>query len=713
MAWKNLRSGLFAGILITGFYSSHGQSDHLKEWQADKFSMFIHFGLYSELGGVWNGQPVTRGYSEQIQSHAGIHSDVYARVADRFNPAGWNADSVAQLAKRSGMRSVVLTSKHHDGFCLFRTQTTDFNIVNATPFGRDVVGELAAACRRHGLNFGLYFSLIDWHFPQAYPISSHNADLITPEHHAFNKAQLTELLSNYGPISELWFDMGSLTLEQSTELRQLVHRLQPECLISGRLGNDQGDFCVMGDNQYPDYALAAPWQVPASMYDETWGYRSWQEQVPVGQKAAEKIRSLVHTVARGGNFLLNIGPKGDGTIPEHERQVLEQIGAWLAVNGEAIYDTDPALMLGSLPYGEFTRKGNKRYLHLLETPPGGKIRLPGMAGKIKSAVALDEPKRKLKYRDERDTLEITLPENFLNENAIRVLRLEMKRPLETHSDVEIETFSGALLDSENATRLFSFSGVDYYGSFRSTVGLRWDLNPAESKSFTPVLYYSQEEEGRSCQISLNGKPTTINFSGGKAVPLPAAAVSWGPVYLNGPHTGFIDHPNGDPAAADPWQPWGDKLWGDKPWVLKEGWQNDSVYKLPAHMLENWYWLQEVIADGPSQVLVSVPTNDGVAVYLNGEPVYAGNNPLKETGKQTVLWLHLEQGENSLLVKYFNRFGKEVEVGVFTDVPPLLYRKALPAITLTRGEPFRIELRNPPEVPVHRDLGMPNVWIYLD
>lgn len=695
-------------FFLVGLPALYGQSEHLARWQADKFSMFIHFGLYSDLGGVWNGQPVTRGYSEQIQSHAGIHSDLYARVAEGFNPVGWHADSIALLARRAGMKSIVITSKHHDGFCMFGTKTTDFNIVDATPFGRDVVGELADACRRHGLNFGLYFSLIDWHYPQAYPISSHNADFITPEHHAYNKAQLTELLSNYGPISELWFDMGSLTLEQSAELRALVRELQPDCLISGRLGNDQGDFCVMGDNQYPDYAIAVPWQVPASMYDETWGYRSWQDQIPVSHKSAEKVRSLVHTVARGGNYLLNIGPKGDGTVPDHEREVLEEMGAWLEANSEGIYGTEPGAPVDPLPFAEMTRKGNNLYLHLLQPPPGGMIRIGGIAGGVLSIAPLDDPKRKLPFRIQNETLEISLPEGFLSEYTVRVLRIRLQQPLEENRSYEMRPVSGLVLDRVNATPLYSFSGVDYYGSFRSTVGLRWDLLPAGNKSVTPVLYYSEQEAGREGLLDYNGRIIPFSFSAGISSPLPPAEISWGPVYINGPLSGFIDRPKGDPAQADPARPW-----GGGQWELQKECGNNASYRLPAAMLENWYWLQQLTAAERAQVLIRVPTNDGLAVYLNGKPVYVGNNPLQEAGKQTALLLHLEQGENTLLVKSFNRFGKEVEVGVFTDVPQVLYRKALPAITPTKGKPLRIELRNPPEMPVHRDLRMPNVAIELE
>ena len=145
-------------------------------------------------------------------------------------------------------------------------------------------------------------------------MSPHNADFITEAHHAFSKAQLKELLTNYGKISELWFDMGANTPAQSKELYELVHQYQPDCMVSGRLGNDWYDFCVMADNDYPDKTLHAPWQSAASMFDETWGYRAWQDRGCIENKVREKTRSLINVVSRGGNYLLNIGPKGNGAV---------------------------------------------------------------------------------------------------------------------------------------------------------------------------------------------------------------------------------------------------------------------------------------------------------------------------------------------------------------------------------------------------------------
>lgn len=308
-----------------------------KAWSERRFSMFIHWGLYSQLGGVWNNKPVEQGYSEQIQSFAGIFSDYYAATARTFKGEKWNADSIAALAKAAHMQSIVMTAKHHDGFSMYPTRYSKYNITDATPFGRDPLMELSKACEKAGLKFGIYFSLIDWNFPQAYPISSHNADPVTPEHHAHNLNQVRELLTNYGPISEVWFDMGALTREQSKELYDLVTGLQPGCMVSGRLGNDFGDFAVMADNACPDYPIGIPWQTAGSVFKETWGYRSWQKRDDLPGKIAEKIRTLKNVVRHGGNYLLNIGPRGDGSVVEFERDLLLAMGNWLQDSSKVLY----------------------------------------------------------------------------------------------------------------------------------------------------------------------------------------------------------------------------------------------------------------------------------------------------------------------------------------------------------------------------------------
>lgn len=435
----SILAGLFSVLSV------YAQTD----WRGDKYSMFIHFGLYSHFGGVWDGEPVRQGYSEQIQSFAGIFSDWYAAEAYGFNPDAFNADEIALLAKDGGMRSIVFTSKHHDGFCMFDTKTTDYSSVKMMPCGRDFVRELSEACAKHGLKFGLYFSLIDWNYPHAYPISSHNADFITPQHHEFNKAQVRELLTEYGSVSELWFDMGSLQPAQSRELYDLVKELQPDCMVSGRLGNDVYDFAVMADNKLPDSALHAPWQSAASMFPETWGYRSWQERGRVEDKVAEKLRSLIKVVSHGGNYLLNIGPASDGSVVPFEAEVIRSIGSWLRENGDAIYGSQPSPFDEEFEWGDVTAKGENLYLLLTgKYPKEGYIKLD--FGKTGCKVEVDRNM----YADPTDV------------HVIKVKISNVARQVTAIAADETLTW-------RNATPDYSYSCFDYYSNYRSTVAYNW------------------------------------------------------------------------------------------------------------------------------------------------------------------------------------------------------------------------------------------------
>lgn len=316
----------------TSWYTPQ-QEAAMKQWKELQFGMFIHFGLYSLAGGCWNGEPVKRGYCEQIFAHGNIPPADYEALMHEFRIPNFNAETIARLAKEAGMRYIVLTSKHHDGFCLFNTSTTHYNSMKAA-CGRDLVGEMAAACKKIGLEFGLYFSLIDWHCPWSAPMSSHNSDPIPPKHHAYNLAQLTELLTGYGDLCELWLDMGHPTVQQSQEMYELVHSLQKNIMINGRIWNDRGDFATMPDNELPElsppaYKLTIPWQTPASIYRETWGYKSWQIRGSANEKIEELTESLRRVSVNGGNYLLNIGPDGTGAVIPFEAEVLRGIGVQL------------------------------------------------------------------------------------------------------------------------------------------------------------------------------------------------------------------------------------------------------------------------------------------------------------------------------------------------------------------------------------------------
>ena len=667
---------LMVALVCIGASAQIAQEAYNK-WHQNKYSMFIHFGLYSVYGGVYNGKPVTFGYSEQIQSFAGIFSDWYADTALEFDPIKFNADEIVSLAKEAGMRSIVITTKHHDGFCMFKTATTEYNSVDATPSKRDYVKELSDACRRGGINFAMYYSLIDWNFPHAYPISSHNCDFITPQHHEFSKAQVTELLTNYGPISELWFDMGSNQPEQSKELYELVHKLQPDCMVSGRLGNGWYDFAVMADNKYPEGALQAPWQSAASMFDETWSYRSWQKRGDKHEKAMEKLRSLINVVSHGGNFLLNIGPRGDGSVVEFESDVLKEIGAWLKENGEAIYGTEASPFREDFAWGKSTRKANKLYLILSgKYPTNGTIELnlPGYK--------LQDSKGILTSANMRgNKLLVSLPENAYNNQDIEVVEL---------------TFDREVLPQTNAndtrTSNYSYDCFDYYSNYRSTVSYEWTL---PKKNTTKVeLTYTPEELGK--EIMLNDQP--VKLEGGKAITLKVdPKTTWGKRYVCGPEFNLFDHASTINTNLD-------KVPLRKGGEWKE--MTEEKITLPVNIIEDYFMMQTVESPKEQDILLDVAAGNGIELFVNGVSVMKHLNPYRCKYREEKVLVHLKKGTNQLVLRAYNRFEKETTLMLRPSLEQVIYKQNVVLDTPTD----RVKVRRTDLATQHTDTELHNLQV---
>lgn len=489
---------------------SHVTND---SWEDHKFSMFIHWGLYSIPAGVWNGQQIT-GYSEQIKGHAKIPTEDYRKLATQFDPIHWDADAVALLAKQAGMKSIVLTAKHHDGFCLFDSKYTTYDVVDATPYKKDIVKELAEASKRHNLKFGVYFSLIDWDYEGALPFESvDNSDAIPPLHHQYNLNQIEELLTNYGDISEIWFDMGSPTYDQSNEMATLVKKLQPNCMISGRIWNDQGDFVVMGDNKQPDFKMGVPWQTPASMFNETWSYRSWQERGKVADKVAEKINDLLKVVSAGGNYLLNIGPKGDGTVIPFEKQVLAGIGEWLDKNGESIYGTR-GTAIQEQDWGMITNKPGKLYLHIINYPDNNKLTIEGLDLKVKRAYPLSDSSMSLGSEMTDTGYEIDLTDEIVRDPYATTIVLEYENELSITpiNVIKANEHQEILLTTANAEKYHSYSGHDYYSTKATVIKMKWYMSN-ESKEPSQVKVVFAAEKNNSYKLVINNEEHTISTLG--------------------------------------------------------------------------------------------------------------------------------------------------------------------------------------------------------
>ncbi len=707
------RSLVLASLLLT--ISAYGQIDsaQLQQWRNQKYSMFIHFGaIYSQLGGVWDGREISKGLSEQIQAHAGIYSDTYADVAKTFNPAKWSPDSIALLAKNAGMRSIVITSKHHDGFAMFNTATTGFNVVDATPYHKDILKEVAEACARHGLRFGIYFSLIDWHYPAAMPISSHNSDSITAQHHEYNKQQITELLSNYGPVSELWFDMGSMSVEQSRDMRNLVHRLQPNCMIGSRIGNDMGDFMVMGDNQEPDYTIGVPWQSPASFFDETWGYRSWQKRVSEEEKVKEKLTSLIRVASRGGNFLLNIGPRGDGSVVEYERDVLLKIGAWLQQNSEAVYDTRPDPFHVSFNWGSITSQDNKLYLHVMQQPENNLITLPGVKTKAVKAYELNGAGNYTATLA-KEAVTIELPASFSVADGYKVVVLDFPGGYTVPPANIIPVDKSIALNNDNAFKSFSNSGIDYNTRYTSTIKQSYTLLAAKNNSYTPALYYTEEEKGKSLELELGEHTETITLDNDAPLPLnnSTGTLQYGPLYLQGPLYSGLDGTHASLSNINVNAPWPKE--NGNAWQQKQDWKTGATYTLPAGLTTAYYVLQEINTAAAQPLLVRITSGDGLMVFLNGKQLFIQNNPFKKESVDHVLLLNLQAGNNQLAVKLFNNFHGQIPFAIDYNIPQHIYRKVLPVVQLQKNSYYPVSWRLHQPFTPHQDMGLPNLVFKLE
>jgi len=328
------------------------------EWFREaKYGLFIHWGLYAIPAGEWNGKR-SPGLGEWVMLRSRVPVTQYEQLASRFNPVKFNADEWVKVAKDAGMKYIVITSKHHDGFALFKSNASNYNIVDATPFKRDVLKELADACARAGIRLGFYYSQSqDWHEPNG---AGNDWDFPADDKKDYDQylrtkaePQIRELLTGYGKVALIWFDTPRMmTGDRPHRFTRLVRQLQPDTLIDGRLGAE-GDYTSTGDNVIPPNVSGEAWEVPATI-NHTWGFRKddtdWKSPGQIAFK-------LVDIVSKGGNYLLNVGPTAEGVIPQVSQDILRTVGRWLQTNGEAVYGASPTPFGEEL--GEPSAKGHK------------------------------------------------------------------------------------------------------------------------------------------------------------------------------------------------------------------------------------------------------------------------------------------------------------------------------------------------------------------
>jgi len=352
-----------------------------------RYGMFIHWGLYALLAGKYKGQE-NPGIGEWIMKRMNIPVEDYEALAKDFNPVNFDAEKWVQLAKDAGMKYMVYTAKHHDGFAMFKSDCSPYNIVDATPFGRDAAKELAVACKKAGIVFGFYYSQAqDWHHPNGYgygpvPDKDKNFRQYLDDK---CKPQLKELLTKYGDIGLIWFDTPQImSYEHSKEVKDYVKSIQPNCIVSGRIGNQLGEYMSTGDNRIPIAPFIGDWEVPATLND-TWGYK---ENDHNWKNPADVLHLMLKINSRGGNYLLNIGPDGVGNIPKPSVDILRKVGEFVKANSSAVYGTKPVV---GYPYDIenfiLTAKDHHLYLSYLGNRPT-KLHLTLLDSKVKKATML-------------------------------------------------------------------------------------------------------------------------------------------------------------------------------------------------------------------------------------------------------------------------------------------------------------------------------------
>jgi alpha-L-fucosidase len=477
-------------ILVAATFSPAGAapagSDRMAWFRHDKFGMFVHWGPYSLLAGEWKGSRTPPGdEAEWIMQRFNIPVAEYREMARGFNPVRFDAARFAGLAKAAGMKYLVVTAKHHDGFAMFHSKASPYNIVDWTPFKRDIVKELSEACRKEGIRFCVYYShREDWDDPNGYG----NHWDYDPAKKDFEKylrekslPQMRELLTGYGPLGLIWFDRGMDTTEQARRFIDLVRQIQPPCLINGRVGNYAhellGDYQNMNDNGMPTGGLDEYWETPQTL-NGTWGYSRFDQE---WKTPANVIQRLVEIVSKGGNYLLNIGPMADGTIPAPSAAVLEQVGAWMRRNGESVYGAS-ACPAGQFPWGRCTVKGERVYLHAFQRPADGVLRLGGLRNQVKSAYLLQAPARKLEVLMENGVAGVRLPREGWEDGSTVVVAEVSGTPEASPHPITQGSDSPFRLDSANghtaggAMKRFNRDGRFHIGRWtRPEDQASWDL----------------------------------------------------------------------------------------------------------------------------------------------------------------------------------------------------------------------------------------------
>ena len=468
--------GIFFLIFLIKVNSQSIVNERAKWFTSDRFGMFIHWGLYSGAEGIWKGEKVRydNDYAEWIQYRNEIDKKEYLELSKRFDWNIINPEEWVLLAKKAGMKYITITAKHHDGFALWNSNSSDYNIFNYSNPKRDIIKELSVACKKHNIKLGFYYShWTDWEHlyswdnsKEIYWLDKNKYDIYWQEKVI---PQMKELLSNYGEISLIWFDMWLhhsetvVTKQQLFQLKNLIREMQPNCLINSRLGlsideDEDVDFRTLGDNQLGKYKYDYPWQTPATVA-HSWGYNSSENE---WKSTTSILRSLIGNVSLNGNLMLNIGPTSNGSVPYEIEKRFEEVGNWLANYGKSVYDAGAFDLRNDLhDWGLTTYKKGKNgknyiFLNIFDSQPVKVLKFTGITESPKEVNLLSKNKKiELEFNFTKAVTAIKIPNN-LPDPYVNVIEMIFNKKPNADLDLVAETkYGGRSLNYLNA---FSSNG---------------------------------------------------------------------------------------------------------------------------------------------------------------------------------------------------------------------------------------------------------------
>ncbi|WP_293946261.1 MULTISPECIES: alpha-L-fucosidase [unclassified Sphingobacterium] len=533
---------IFSLLLLSTSIKLFAQDSGKADWFKDaRFGMFIHWGLYSAAEGIWKGEPLRymNNYAEWLRYRNRVSKEEYGSLAKRFDWDKIDPEQWVLLAKEAGMKYIIITTKHHDGVALWDTKVGTYSLPKLSGANRDVIKEIAAACKKHGIKLGFYYShWIDWEHPYGWnhqqELSGHVTDAQYNQYWQEKVVpQLRELMSNYGDISLIWFDMwipyqkSIIKKEQLLQVVKLIRELQPNCLINSRLGlptdAENVDFETLGDNQFGSNFIAHPWETPGTIA-HSWGYNGQENE---WKSTSQIFQSLISNVSLNGGFTLNIGPRADGTVPYESVSRLHNVGSWLNSYGQSIYGgTGLSLKNNHFDWGYLTTKieQNKTvvYAHVFNWPLDHKLRITGIKSKPSSIALLKGSSlTSLNYEQKLSSIHIELPGDQ-PDHYVSEVKLTFDGSLELdRNTVPESTFGGFSLKSTNSLnsnlKIVPYNGKNpTHAVLAGNTTINWEVTIPEVGTYALDLSaHNPNKEHIPFEIDLASQQLKGSFAPGK------------------------------------------------------------------------------------------------------------------------------------------------------------------------------------------------------